>query len=135
MKTACHYAIVRFMPVVETEEFANVGVVLCEPGGRYFGFRLLGHRSSRVTNFFEKIEGATFRGFMRDLQEELERVSAAFKKLDKKTTSTMWSEVIKPRASMVRFGEGRVVLASDPEEKLNELFEYYVGQRFVSGVA
>ena len=59
MKTACHYAIVRFMPFVETEEFANVGVVLFAPQDRYFGFRLLGNRTSRITNFFEQMEVAT----------------------------------------------------------------------------
>lgn len=141
MKTACHYAIVRFMPFVETEEFANVGVVLFAPDGRYFGFRLLGNRTSRITNFFEQMEVATYRAFMRDLREELVRVSAAFKTmgtdrrlkaLDMPAAWAMWSELIKPRASLVRFGEGRVVLASDPEAKLNDLFGYYVERNFVT---
>ena len=52
MSTACHYAIVRFMPFVETGEFGNVGVVLFSPTARFFGFRLLGQRISRITNFF-----------------------------------------------------------------------------------
>ncbi|HVK54151.1 MAG TPA: DUF3037 domain-containing protein, partial [Burkholderiales bacterium] len=34
MNIACHYAIVRFLPFVETGEFANVGVVLFSPNAR-----------------------------------------------------------------------------------------------------
>lgn len=141
MKTACHYAIVRFMPFVETEEFANVGVVLFAPQGRYFGFRLLGNRTSRITNFFEQVEVATYRAFMRDLREELDRVSAAFRvigvdrrmrSLDVLAGTALWQELIKPRASLARFGEGRVVLAEDPQAKLQELYGYYVERNFVT---
>lgn len=141
MKTACHYAIVRFMPFVETEEFANVGVVLFAPRARYFGFRLLGNRTSRITNFFEQMEVATYRAFMRDLREELERVSGAFKangvdrrfsSMDEKATWALWAELIKPRASLVRFGEGRLVLTGDPEAKLRDLYGYYVERNFVT---
>ena len=49
----CRYAILRFLPYVETGEFANVGVVLMSTAGRYFGFRLLGRRVARVTHFFD----------------------------------------------------------------------------------
>lgn len=141
MKTACHYAIVRFMPFVETEEFANVGVVLFAPQARYFGFRLLGNRTGRITNFFEQMEVATYRAFMRDLREELDRVSGAFKtlgtdrrlnSLDEKGAWALWSELIKPRASLVRFGEGRLVLAADPQTKLQDLYGYYVERNFVT---
>ena len=37
---ACHYAIIRFLPYPETQEFANVGVVLACPESGYFGFKL-----------------------------------------------------------------------------------------------
>ncbi|WP_413913220.1 DUF3037 domain-containing protein [Candidatus Skiveiella danica] len=42
------------MPFVETGEFANVGVVMFAPTARYFGFKLLGGRYARVTNFSSK---------------------------------------------------------------------------------
>ena len=59
MNTACHYAIVRFMPFIETGEFANVGVVMFAPQARYFGFKLLVNRQARVTNFFEQLDAKT----------------------------------------------------------------------------
>ncbi len=37
-KVACNYAIIRFLPYPETEEFVNVGVVLACPSALPRGF-------------------------------------------------------------------------------------------------
>jgi hypothetical protein len=141
MNTACHYAIVRFMPFVETGEFGNVGVVLFAPNARYFGFQLLGNRIARITNFFEQMEPKTFRACMRNAREELQRVNDLLKGLgtdkrlkhfDRENAVHLWQEILKPRESMIRFSESRVVLAQDPHVKLKELFEYYVERNFVT---
>lgn len=141
MKTACHYAIVRFMPFVETGEFANVGVVMFSPGARFFGFKLLGTRYARVTNFFEQLETRAFRTSMYTLREELQRIDVVLKPLgtDRRLKSLnregalrLWAEVIKPRETMLRFSESRVVLTDEPKPKLRELFEYYVERNFVT---
>jgi hypothetical protein len=132
MKTACHYAIVRFMPFVETGEFANVGVVLFAPNARYFGFKLLGNRYSRVTHFFEKMDAKVFRAAMHTCKEELERIDRMlklmgtdrrFKELDREGTLALWNEVIKPRETMLQFSESRLVLADSAQAKVRELFE------------
>jgi hypothetical protein len=36
MRYACIYSIVRFAPFVETEEFANVGIVITAPAIRHW---------------------------------------------------------------------------------------------------
>lgn len=141
MKTACHYAIVRFMPFVETGEFANVGVVLFAPNVRYFGFKLLGNRYARVTHFFEQMDAKVFRAAMHTCKEELVRIDRMlkqmgtdlrFKTLDREGTLALWNEVIKPRETMLQFGESRLVLADDAQAKVRELFEYYVERNFVT---
>jgi hypothetical protein len=141
MKTACHYAIVRFMPFVETGEFANVGVVLFAPNARYFGFKLLGNRYARITHFFEQMDAKIFRGSMGTFREELQRIDnmlkqmgtdRRFKALDRDGALALWSEVIKPRETMLRFSESRVVLADDARPKVRELYEYYVERNFVT---
>lgn len=141
MKTACHYAIVRFMPFVETGEFANVGVVLFAPNARYFGFKLLGNRYARVTHFFEQMDAKVFRAAMHTCKEELVRIDRMlkqmgtdlrFKTLDREGTLALWNEVIKPRETMLQFGESRLVLADDAQAKVRELFEYYVERNFVT---
>lgn len=141
MKTACHYAIVRFMPFVETGEFANVGVILFAPNARYFGFKLLGNRYARVTHFFEQMDAKVFRAAMHTCKEELERIDRMlkqmgtdrrFKALDREGTLALWNEIIKPRETMLQFGESRLVLADDAQAKVRELFDYYVERNFVT---
>jgi hypothetical protein len=141
MNTACHYAIVRFMPFVETGEFANVGVVMFAPNARYFGFKLLGSRYGRVTNFFEQMDAKVFRAAMRTFREEMQRIDGLLKEmgtdrrlrtLDREGTLRLWTEIIKPRETMLRFSESRVVMAGEPQDKLRDLFEYYVERNFVT---
>ena len=141
MNTACHYAIVRFMPFVETGEFGNVGIVLFSPTARYFGFKLLGQRYSRVTNFFEQLDTKLFKASMQATQGELQRVSdmlkglgtdRRLKALDRDAAVAVWQEIIKPRESMVRFSESRLAMASDPQAKLGELYAYYVERNFAT---
>jgi len=107
--TACHYAIVRFLPFVETGEFANVGIVLFAPKARYFGFKLLMNRYARVTNFFEQLDAKVFRAAMRTFREELARIDEMLKRLgtdrrlkglDHDNALALWNEVIKPRETM-----------------------------------
>ena len=135
MTTACHYAIARFMPFIETGEFANVGVVLFAPKARYFGFELLGRRYARVTNFFDRFDGQVFRVVMRQFRDELKRVENLMNglgtdrrsgNLDRHGAFSLWQEVIKPRETMLRFSEPRVVLAEAPEQQLPVLYAQYV---------
>lgn len=141
MNTACHYAIVRFMPFVETGEFCNVGVVLFSPTARYFGFKLLGQRYSRITNFFEQLDAKIFRASMQATREELQRVSDMLKGMgtdkrmrgvDRDGAIALWQEILKPRESMVRFSDSRLAMAGDPQAKLGELYSYYVERNFAT---
>lgn len=141
MTTACHYAIVRFMPFIETGEFANVGVVLFSPKTRYFGFRLLGSRYARVTHFFDQLDGQVFRVAIRQFRDELQRIDRLmqglgtdrrFRSLDRGGAFALWQEVIKPRETMLRFSEPRVVLVDVPESRLEALYAHYVERDFVT---
>jgi hypothetical protein len=135
MTAACHYTLVRFMPFVETGEFANVGVVLMSPSARFFGFKLVQDTNVRVTNFFQRLDGKVFGSVLRLAQEELRRVEDEFKRMSsnqppqafkKESALALWSELTKPLATILRTSEPRLVMASDPRMKLDELFALYV---------
>lgn len=141
MNAACHYTIVRFTPFVETGEFGNVGIVLFSPTARYFGFKVLGQRYSRITNFFEQLDARLFRASMQATRNELQRVSdmlkgmgtdRRLKALDREGAVALWQEILKPRESMVRFSDSRLVMAGDPQAKLGELYAYYVERNFAT---
>lgn len=141
MTTACLYAIVRFCPYVETEEFANVGVVMIAPQAGFFSYKLMGRKHARVTNFFEDVDGALLRTALSNLREELDRIKdrllftgwaksaqsegAAFAK-------KAFAEIVRPRETIVKFSNVRAVLAEKPKAKLDELYGYYVERDFVT---
>lgn len=134
MKYACQYAIVRFMPFVETGEFANVGIILMCPEKGYFNFQLL-NRVRRITAFFDQLDARIYREGKNDLKDELSRVKAMISQTDsqgERTARFIFQELVRPREVMLRFDAPRVVLAEDPEKKLEQLFNFYVERDFVT---
>ena len=140
-KYVCKYAIVRFSPFIETEEFANVGIIMMSPKHRFFGFKLEIKRYGRITRFFDDIDASLYRKTMYNLKEEMERINQILKPNgfdrrlkynDIEFASTLFDEIIRPRESIVRFSKVRTVLADNLNEKLDELFAYYVERNFVT---
>jgi hypothetical protein len=137
----CLYAIVRFAPFVETSEFANAGVILLAPTERFFDFKLMLTKHARVTRFFEPLEGKVFRAAMRTLKDEFERASVLFRQhgFDKRLKNNdiefakgLFNEIIRPRETIIKFGEPRPILTADPKAKLDELYAHYVERGFVT---
>lgn len=140
-KTGCLYAIVRFAPFAETGEFANVGIVMMAPEQRYFGFKLMGARHSRVTRFFDQLDAHVFRATMKAVREELERVAALlrqhgfdkrYKKNDVDFAKRLFGEMIRPRETVITFSQARVTLVEDAGASLEELYGHYVERDFVT---
>lgn len=140
-KIACLYTIVHFAPFVETGEFANVGIVIMAPNQRFFGFKLMGRRHSRVTQFFEQLDGKVFRETVSALREELERAKVLLKQhgFDRRLkhndvdfAKRMFSEIVRPRETVIKFSEPRAVLADNVGAKLEELYGHYVERDFVT---
>lgn len=140
-KIACQYAIVRFAPFVETGEFANVGIVMMAPDSRYFGFELELKRYARITHFFEDVDARLYKKTLYNLRGELERIGdllkthgfdRRLKENDVDFARRLFAELVRPRETIVRFGQVRTALADDPEKKLKELFAFYVERNFVT---
>lgn len=140
-RIACQYVIVRFMPYVETGEFANVGVVMISPRHRYFGFILETRRYGRLTKFFKDLEGRLYRSAIYAIKDELERVQdllkqngfdRRYKHNDETFAKQLFTELTRPRETMLRYSDPRVVLAEKPEQTLKELFGHYVEHSFAT---
>lgn len=135
-KFACQYAIVRFLPYLETGEFANVGVVMLCPEAGLFEFRLLRH-VRRITAFFEELDAGIYRRAANDFKLELKRIR---KWLDDNQGNAMdvglarhlFAELTRPREALMRFDGVRVVLATDPAQQFEELFGHYVERNFAT---
>ncbi len=140
-KIPCLYAIVRFCPFVETEEFANVGIIIISPEYRIFDFKLMTKKHARVTDFFEQLDAPVFKAAMQNLKEELDRVrkllqqrgfDKRLKHNDADFARAIFNEIVRPREAVIKFSNIRSVLLIDAKTKLEELYGYYVERDFVT---
>ncbi|WP_322521988.1 DUF3037 domain-containing protein [Guyparkeria halophila] len=138
---ACQYVVVRFSPFVETGEFANVGILMMAPRKRFFAFELQTRRYKRVTHFFDDLDPGLYRAALHQVKEELERVRGLLmehgfdrrrKEVDTDFAKHVFHEVVRPRESIIRFSEPRVVLTDDPKKKIQDLYKFYVERNFVT---
>ena len=129
------YSIVRFAPFSETEEFANIGIVLVSPSLNFFDFKLQRKKFSRVTHFFGETSPALFRAAVGNLQDELSRMKRvsnqnmrqpSFQFKDQSVANLMLQELLRKREGMIRFSEIRMTVANDAASELDRLNRYYV---------
>ncbi|MGH8161791.1 MAG: DUF3037 domain-containing protein [Gammaproteobacteria bacterium] len=135
-RLACQYAVIRFLPYAETGEFANVGVALACPEAGYFGTRLLpAKKTGRITGFFDQLDKRIYRDAMNYLRQELNRIRVLVSDRhtrDRDFVRQVFAELIRPRESLLRFGETRVILAEDPLATLGKLFATLVERDFAN---
>ncbi len=137
---ACNFAVVRFLPYPETDEFVNIGVVMaCAQTGQ-FDYRIETRRRERITGFFPELDVDTLLEGRKAFVREVERVKTVLNKQaqpDQRSFSfnqqefvSIFRELVKPRESVFRFSGIGTVLTDNPERKLHDLFEYYVERQF-----
>lgn len=137
MMHAARYSIIRFLPYAETEEFANVGVLLFAPGSRCFDFRLT-RKWRRLGQFFDKLDRRVFVEGVRAFDEELKRTcELATRLLDdgasgEAAAMRLFDDIIRPREALFRFSAPRAVMTEAPAAKLAELFAHYVEHAFAT---
>ncbi|MBP59442.1 MULTISPECIES: DUF3037 domain-containing protein [Idiomarina] len=129
-----HYAVVRFMPFVETREFANIGVVLVEPKTGKFIYKLAPKKFGRVTQFFEDLDGKLYKNGIDVFTNELARIQEYFvaHRLFGKAQVDQFKELIRRRESVVHFSEMGRIAGDDPRQTLDKLYERFVSRSFVT---
>jgi len=129
MKEACKYNIIRFQPYVETQEFANIGIVLFAPASRTFVFKLLQpNHYGRITTFFDTLDKFVFQESIKIIKAELERIQALLPTLAK--PDALYDELVRPREDILRYSAHRVMFTEAPDLTATQLFEHYVHRSF-----
>ncbi len=137
MTHAARYAIIRFLPYAETEEFANVGVVMFAPTARYFDFRL-SNKWRRLGAFFDTLDRRVFAEGVRAFQDELIRTRDRVGKLSgggglgQYSANSIFEDLIRPREGLFRFSAVRAVMTDELEARLATLFDHYVLHDFAT---
>ena len=132
LRTQCLYAAIRFMPFAETQEFANVGVVMIAPKLGGFKFKLAKNRFARVSNFFDDLEGVIYKNAIDSFTKELERVERFFVKntaFDNKLVEH-FTELTRHRESVMNFGNVSSIVTNNYDHCIDELFERLVERNF-----
>lgn len=133
-KTACQYKIVRFAPFAETEEFANIGVVLFEPKTGQLHFQLAKKRFGRVNHFFELEDNTVYSGAINGLQRELERLQRDLPYMSNNEGKTLAKEVFADftrfQSGLIHFSNTRVIRAGHLKGTVQRLFQHYVSRSF-----
>jgi hypothetical protein len=135
------YSIIRFLPYVETEEFANVGVVLIAPEIGFFDFRLETKRISRLIHIFSRADQVAAKKILQATDRELKRIkgsvghspgdSARLQVGRGNSVDQLFESLVKPRGGAVRYSDVRFAMDRDPAKKLEVLHHFYVERKFV----
>jgi len=132
MKILCKYAVLRFMPFAETQEFANIGIVLSVPKQGFIIYKLAPTRFARITNFFDDLDGQLYKNAVNRFTGELQRVQAYAQDFTGEKHLEYFKEVTRFRESVIHFSEMHTLLCDNPQQALDQLYERYVGRQFVT---
>lgn len=125
MTTPCLYSIVRFSPYPETEEFANVGVVVCAPKEKYFDFQITKRNDSRVRNFFH--DDCIFPIAKDAINQELRIAKTkSTEVVGAQPLAQFFNYFTAKRESIFHFSPVRVVMTSNPKAEMERIYNKYV---------
>ncbi len=133
----CQYSVIRFLPYRETEEFANVGILLyCDKLG-YLHHRVEKSKHNRITDFFTELYSHVFTEGVKTLAKELKTLASNDRGDQDQaligTTSDLrqaFDYLVRPRRTLFYFSTPRLIQTKSPENALRELFQYYVERLF-----
>lgn len=131
MKNLVRYSVIRFMPFTETQEFANVGIVIHAPQTGSVLFKLANKRFARVSQFFDDLDGQLYSNAIEMFNFELKRIQDFTKGMRGKELAGFMDEVTRQREGFLTFSETAALLTNDSLELVLEtLFGQYVGRSF-----
>lgn len=138
-KLICNYSVIRFLPYPETREFVNVGILACCPQVGWMDYTLELRKTKRISDFLPELDMNIYRAGRKHLQAELDRFVAETRLAEpaqwqlshaQGMLATLFTEIIRPREEIFRFGEPATLLTHNPVKDLSTLFNHYVERNF-----
>lgn len=126
MRYARIYSIVRFAPFADTDEFANVGIILTAPAIRRMEYKLASESLERVNHFFGC--APVFAKALEMAKNELDAVRAMTATAQEDQIVNHFRFLTEPKESLIRFSAMRSILVDDFDTTLEELFARYISR-------
>ncbi|MFU2147183.1 DUF3037 domain-containing protein [Hafnia paralvei] len=125
MSTPCLYSIIRYAPFAETEEFANIGVVLCAPKRHLFLFKLTKRNDSRICSFFR--DDLIFPKAKDAIQRELELVQKSIESFSSaEQVAVFFRNYTAKRESIFQFSTIRVTVPDSPIAEIERIYNKFI---------
>ncbi|BCE00463.1 DUF3037 domain-containing protein [Marinicellulosiphila megalodicopiae] len=129
---ACRYAVVRFMPYPESEEFANIGIIMAVPKLNKFLFKLEIQNFTRYTQFFKHLDKALVSDAVKYFTAELAYLNEQVENQHINAMDAL-EHLVMPRANIINFSEQRTKLIStDLDAELTNIFDDFVNHKFAT---
>jgi len=129
-QSVCNYAILRFLPYPETGEFVNVGVLVTCMQPCLLHFEAESKMPERAKVLFPRQDAQAFEAGLKAFCVDMERIKRGAR--DPKSVQFAFTETVRIRESVFRFGEIRTILTPNPKRISGELFKRYVRMEEVS---
>lgn len=126
MKQGILYSYIRYSPHIETGEFVNVGILMCEPEKQKLSYRLIEKTNQRVKNFF--YQSNDFEKVQPILLNELEAAKNKHYSLDYDGMVRFFHNYVDRREGVLQYSPAIVTLTDNPEQVLNETYERYINK-------
>ncbi|WP_042844826.1 DUF3037 domain-containing protein [Providencia rettgeri] len=127
MKIPLLYSIIRYAPYAETEEFANVGVVICSPKTNEICFNLTKSNDARIQNFFR--DDSIFKIVKPLIEKELIIASGLANNFNSaEGLRDFFFNLTEKRESVFSYSPVRVLMAYNADEELNKLYNKFIKQ-------
>lgn len=125
-ESAVNYAVIRYRPMPETGEFANIGVVAIDARSGRIAYKLSARRFRRVTQFFENIPSAEYSNLIHFMDSELSRMAQISQIRSPATGMSIFHSFVGRHEGAVIFSAVRSVLSSDLDDTVGRLFDKLV---------
>ncbi|MCH8684991.1 DUF3037 domain-containing protein [Pedomonas mirosovicensis] len=124
------YCIIRFRPFVETEEFANIGIIVLNFETGELGHHLAPTRFGRVMQFFEEMEAGLYSSVVRGLDDILCTVEDLAKE-SPSNGKDIFEHLTTRQEAAVIYSQPRAIRAEgNVQDVAKRLFYRYVKRQF-----
>lgn len=131
-KLAMRFTVVRFMPYIETREFANVGIILICPKTGFFNYKLE-NKYQRLSKFFKYFDAKIYKQALLSFSDELERIKDNLEKSQKNNPEilrALFDHLARPRDAIICTSDVGVTTGMSEQIELDRLFSYYAEHSF-----
>lgn len=126
---AMRFAVIRFMPHVQTREFANIGIIATCPKTAYFDYKI-DQDCQRLSRFFPYLQENVYRAAIELYSKELNAIKRHLQNATADECRAALDRLTVPLETMVQTSQVYASMCHDEATELNRLFDYYICHSF-----